>query len=119
MGKVQNGRACSFCPDITQVQYTKVLLANLRQLWTDYGSLAEVWFDGGFPEGTADPIASLLDELQPQAAAFQGPGKNGVRWAGTESGHVGYPFWNTAKTSLDAGTGAFGAPSFVPAEADT
>jgi hypothetical protein len=24
-------------PVITQAQYTKILLANLRQLWTDYG----------------------------------------------------------------------------------
>jgi hypothetical protein len=29
---------------ITQDQYTQVLLANLRQLWTEYGPLAEVTF---------------------------------------------------------------------------
>jgi alpha-L-fucosidase len=32
---------------ITQAQYTQILLANLKQLWTSYGELAEVWFDGG------------------------------------------------------------------------
>lgn len=118
-GKVQSGRSCEFCPDITQEQYTKILIANLRQLWTDYGSLAEVWFDGGFPEGTAVPITALLQELQPNAVAFQGPGKNAVRWSGTESGHVAYPFWSTAKSSLDYGAGSFGGAAFVPGEADT
>lgn len=31
---------------ITQAEYYEILLQNLRQLWTDYGPLAEVWFDG-------------------------------------------------------------------------
>ena len=31
---------------LTEEEYFMVLLANLRQLWTDYGPLAEVWFDG-------------------------------------------------------------------------
>ena len=29
-------------PSTQQAQYTQILLANLRQLWTDYGQLAEV-----------------------------------------------------------------------------
>ena len=104
---------------ITQEQYTRVLLANLRQLWTDYGPLAEVWFDGGYPEGTAEPIASLLAELQPGAVGFQGPGRNVIRWAGTESGHVKPPYWSAAESSLTAGAGAASAPVFSPAECDT
>lgn len=36
------------------------------------GELAEVWFDGGYPNGTADPIAALFQQLQPNAVAFQG-----------------------------------------------
>lgn len=43
---VRSGKvASSWIPGqaiITQDQYTKILLANLRQLWTDYGPLAEV-----------------------------------------------------------------------------
>lgn len=118
-GLVADGRACEWCPDITQDQYTQILLANLRQLWTDYGELAEVWFDGGLPQGTADKLAALLEELQPNAVAFQGPGKNAIRWCGTESGHVKYPFWSTADSSMSAGAGSANGAAFVPAEADT
>ena len=69
-------------PVITQDQYTKILLANLRQLWTDYGPLAEVWFDGGYPPGTADLIAALQQELQPQSVGFQGPGPQSTGTSG-------------------------------------
>eukprot|EP01059_Diplonema_ambulator_P010758 TRINITY_DN20796_c0_g1_i1.p1 TRINITY_DN20796_c0_g1~~TRINITY_DN20796_c0_g1_i1.p1 ORF type:complete len:540 (+),score=167.42 TRINITY_DN20796_c0_g1_i1:68-1687(+) len=107
--------------NITQDQYTQILLANLRQLWTDYGQLAEVWFDGGYPAGTEQAITQLLAELQPSAVAFQGPppNKNIVRWAGTESGHVTYPFWSTAANSMDDGQGSPDGAEFVPGEADT
>ena len=58
--------------NITQEQYVQILLAQLTQIWTDYGELAEVWFDGGYPEGTEAPITALLQQLQPNAVAFQG-----------------------------------------------
>lgn len=104
---------------VTQDQYTKILLANLRQLWTDYGELAEVWFDGGYPIGTETLITDLLKELQPNAVAFQGPGANIVRWVGTESGHAAYPCWSANSAKGVRGSGAFGGPVFDPAEADT
>jgi hypothetical protein len=50
-----------------------------------------VWFDGGYPNGTAEPIAALLQQLQPNAVAFGGPGANAIRWVGTESGFPLYP----------------------------
>jgi len=118
-GKMRDGRACDSCPDITQDQYTEVLLGNLRQLWTDYGELAEVWFDGGTPPGAAEPLAALLAELQPNAVAFQGPGPNGIRWAGTENGHPAYPFWSTSDSSKDKGQGNADGAVFAPGEADT
>eukprot|EP00040_Diaphanoeca_grandis_P035276 m.221268 g.221268 ORF g.221268 m.221268 type:complete len:730 (-) comp33344_c0_seq1:30-2219(-) len=106
-------------PSITQAQYTQILLANLRQIWTDYGDLAEVWFDGGYPAGTQGLITDLLKELQPNAVAFQGPGANIIRWCGTEGGHVSAPFWSAAASSLTAGKGdPFGAV-WSPGEADT
>jgi len=118
-GRVQDGPACSWCPNITQDQYTQVLTANLRQLWTDYGELAEVWFDGGFPQGSEEPITKLLAELQPKAVAFQGPGENSIRWCGTEGGHVKYPFWSTETRRGLKGPGDPHGAVFAPGEADT
>eukprot|EP00698_Gefionella_okellyi_P025619 TRINITY_DN9444_c0_g1_i2.p1 TRINITY_DN9444_c0_g1~~TRINITY_DN9444_c0_g1_i2.p1 ORF type:complete len:328 (-),score=60.50 TRINITY_DN9444_c0_g1_i2:126-1109(-) len=104
---------------ITQDQYTQILLANLRQIWTDYGELAEVWFDGGYPPGTADLITALLAELQPNAVAFQGPGKNVIRWVGTESGHAPTPCWSTSDSDLAYGAGSPTGSVWAPAETDT
>ncbi len=112
---------------ITQDDYETILLANLRQLWTDYGELAEVWFDGGIPSGFSSKLWALHQELQPNAVAFQGPTvgtkPNLIRWAGTEGGHVKYPFWSqdTAKApaSPDAGQGSPTGAWFAPGEADT
>ena len=87
-GKVRSGRSCDWCPDITQDQYTQVLLAQLRQLWSSYGKISEVWFDGGFPEGTKDKVTALQQELQPDAVGFRGPSPNSVRWPGTETATV-------------------------------
>ena len=72
VGGVVQGNPGPGQANITQEQYVQILLAQLTQIWTDYGELAEVWFDGGYPEGTQEPIAALLQQLQPNAVAFQG-----------------------------------------------
>merc|ERR1712019_137035 len=64
-------------------------------------------------------MAALLKETQPNAVVFQGPGPNGIRWAGTESGHVKYPFWSTSDTSMQQGAGKVDGAGFHPGEADT
>ena len=39
-------------------------------------------------------IPPLLQELQPKAVCFQGPTHTqGIRWAGSESGHAVLPNW--------------------------
>jgi hypothetical protein len=172
-GHVQPRQRGEWTPVITQDQYTQILLANLRQLWTDYGELAEVWFDGarcsvlnrclhsrsavefhdvkgvealpnvrsntmprrcplsynviincdatlkGYPPGTADLITALQQELQPNSVGFQGPGKNVIRWAGTEGGYVGEPFWSAAASSSAAGAGSPWGAVWSPGECDT
>ena len=32
---------------ITQKTYEDIVLQQLREIWTRYGSLEEIWFDGG------------------------------------------------------------------------
>lgn len=63
-----------------QEKYNNMVLTQLRELWTRYGDVFEIWFDGGClpPENGGPDIASLLHELQPDAVVFQGP-------AGTKS----------------------------------
>ena len=43
-----------------QRDYETLVLAQLRELWTEYGSLAELWFDGSTPD--AKHFLGLLSE---------------------------------------------------------
>ncbi len=65
---------------------------QLRELLTNYGPIAEVWWDGACGEGPNgkrqvydfDGYVKLMRELQPDAiAAVAGPD---IRWVGNESG---------------------------------
>lgn len=73
-----------------QKAYHEIVLTQLTELWTNYGKLFEIWFDGGVipvSEGGPD-IEGLLKKLQPDALVFQGPAgtKSLLRWVGNERG---------------------------------
>jgi alpha-L-fucosidase len=115
---------------VTQEQYNKIVEKQLTELWTNYGELFEIWFDGGVltkQEGGSDVLA-LVQKLQPQAIAFQGPfgHPNLVRWVGNERGTAPYPCWSTDKattnadgmTVIDGLHGNPHAPYWCPGEAD-
>ena len=70
--------------------YNRYFLNQLYELLTDYGPIAEVWFDGANPDRsvpeTYDRRAwyDLIHRLQPDAViAVKGPD---VRWVGNENG---------------------------------
>ena len=73
--------------------YIDMMKTQLTELWSNYGELFEVWFDGGFPEDGGDEIVELLCKLQPQAIAFQGDPRRHhcVRWVGNERAVAPYP----------------------------
>lgn len=99
-GKVQPGSP------YTQEAYNKIVVQQLTELWTNYGKLFEIWFDGGVlpvHEGGPD-LAPLLKKLQPDAIVFQGPSdaKNLIRWVGNEEGLAPYPNWSRSDTTSSA-----------------
>jgi Alpha-L-fucosidase len=123
-GKVQSGGP------LTQQQYNEVVKTQLSELWSNYGKLFEIWFDGGvlpIKDGGPD-IAPLLKKLQPDAVVFQGPSdaKNLIRWIGNEEGWAPYPNWSRSDFTTSAtGTividGLNGDPNgaiWCPGEAD-
>lgn len=115
---------------VTQEEYNEIVIKQLTELWSNYGDLFEIWFDGGVlskDHGGAD-VLSLVKKLQPGAVAFQGPFgfPNLIRWVGNEEGTAPDPCWATAdSTTRSNGTvvirglnGRPDAPYWCPGEAD-
>lgn len=123
-GRVQEGGP------VTQDQYREIVMKQLTELWSNYGELFEIWFDGGVlskDKGGFD-LLPLVEKLQPNAIAFQGPYgyANLVRWVGNEEGAAPYPCWATCDSTTNAdGTvvidglnGDPNAPFWCPGESD-
>ena len=103
--------------------FEKMTLCQIEEIYTQYGEMAEIWFDGGSqcrPEFEA-AILNLTLKYQPDAVAFQGPVgfPNDVRWVGNEDGQAASEQWSAALSSQDYGPGTRDGPVWTPAEADT
>lgn len=81
-------------------EYNKHFVNQLTELLTNYGEIAEVWFDGACGEGPNgkkqvydwDSYYKLIRNLQPEAViAVMG---DDVRWVGTESGYGRQTEWS-------------------------
>lgn len=112
--------------------YNDFYKAQLRELLTNYGPIAEVWFDGAKGENAKDMTYdfdgywALVRELQPQAVMFSDAGPD-VRWVGNEAGNAGETCWSTINTEgmapgvADAkylNTGDPAGKRWIPAETD-
>ncbi len=89
-------------------RYNEFFKSQLRELLTNYGELAEVWFDGACGEGPNGKrqvydwpgYYKVIRELQPEAViAIMGPD---VRWVGTESGYGRETEWSPIPLGLQA-----------------
>lgn len=115
---------------VSQVEYNAVVAKQLTELWSNYGNLFEIWFDGGVltPKEVGADVLPLVKKLQPDAIAFQGPlgHDNLIRWVGNEQGTAPDPCWATADSTTNSDgvkiiEGLHGrpdAPFWCPGESD-
>jgi alpha-L-fucosidase len=82
-----------------QKRYAKICEGMAEELWSRYGNLFEIWFDGGAlaPSKGGPDLLPIIERHQPNALLFQGPpeAKNLIRWVGNERGVAPYPCWAT------------------------
>ncbi len=84
--------------------YNDYYKAQLRELLTNYGPIAEVWFDGAKGENAKNMSYdfagywAIVRQLQPDAVMFSDAGPD-VRWVGNEKGNAGETCWSTIDTT--------------------
>lgn len=119
-GTVKNTSLVPGQVNVSQELYGKIVVAQMKELWSNYGNISEIWFDGGCSvPGIREEVSKMLAELQPHAVDFQScSDRNQIRWVGTESGEPGYPLWSTANNCA-YGLGNPHGNTFCPAETDT
>ena len=131
--------------DYGTLSYVGYYRNQLRELFTQYGPVFEMWFDGanggdGYYGGAKEKrkidgatyydwptTLNLVHSIQPNVIFFSDAGP-GVRWVGNESGVAGETNWNTISTdTLYAGkagiekllnTGSPDGNKWIPAEVD-
>ena len=131
--------------DYGTASYITYYRNQLKELFTQYGPVFEMWFDGanggdGYYGGAKEKrtingatyydwptTLNLVRKMSPNILFFSDAGP-GVRWVGNEEGIAGTTNWNTittdsiyaGKTGIESllGTGAEDGNKWVPAEVD-
>ena len=117
-------------------QYNDVFVNMMKEIFTNYGPIWELWWDGANGEGPNgkkqvydwDRFKKTVKTLSPNTVVFSDVGPH-IRWVGNEKGIAGKTNWNYLDTA--GYTAGAGAPStdtlntgnafgkvWIPAECD-
>lgn len=104
-------------PSYGTPEYNTYYKNQLTELLTNYGEIAEVWFDGAKGEDAKDMeydfdgYWQLVRELQPNAIMFSDVGPD-VRWVGNETGNAGETCWSTINIAPENAPGKM-SPTYL------
>lgn len=123
-------------PDYGTEKYNDVFVNMMTELFTNYGPIWELWWDGANGEGPNGKkqvydwhrFERTVRELSPNTVIFSDIGPD-IRWCGNEDGIAGKTNWNTLDTAgFTRGAGAppqdtlnsgnINGKSWIPAECD-
>lgn len=123
-------------PDYGTEKYNDVFVNMMKELFTNYGPITELWWDGANGEGPNGKkqvydwkrFKETVRKLSPTTVVFSDVGPD-IRWVGNEKGIAGTTNWNML--NIEGFTPGLGAPStdtlnagnkygphWIPAECD-
>jgi alpha-L-fucosidase len=79
-------------------KYYNTMIENVtKEIFSNYGDWAIVWFDGGAhgPDQGGPDVLSIFEKYQPNCLFYHNLQRADMRWGGSESGMVPYPCWGT------------------------
>lgn len=93
-------------PDYGTEKYNDVYVNMMKELFTNYGPIWELWWDGANGEGPNGKMQvydwarfkKTVKKLSPNTVVFSDIGPH-IRWVGNESGIAGKTNWNTLDTA--------------------
>ncbi|PZX64634.1 alpha-L-fucosidase [Hydrotalea sandarakina] len=116
--------------------YNAVFVNMLKEIFTNYGPITELWWDGANGEGPNGKkqiydwplFIQTVRKLSPQTLIFSDVGPD-IRWVGNEKGIAGTTNWNTLDTATFSPgigappadtlqTGNYNGCCYIPAECD-
>jgi len=93
-------------PDYGTDKYNDVFVNMMKEIFTNYGPIWELWWDGANGEGPNGKkqvydwhrFEQTVRELSPNTIVFSDIGPD-IRWCGNEDGIAGKTNWNTLDTA--------------------
>ena len=92
-------------PDYGTEKYNDIFVGMMKELFTNYGPIWELWWDGANGEGPNGKkqvydwkrFKETVRKLSPKTVVFSDVGPD-LRWCGNEKGIAGTTNWNTLNT---------------------